>query len=458
MNLDVVILAAGKGTRMRSQTAKVLHPLAGKPLLHHVIETAKCLQPQALAVVIGHQGDEVRNASNCLGVTHWIEQKEQLGTGHAVQQAMPALSDSGSTIVLYGDVPLVSTDTLAAAVKATEAGDVGLVVATLDDPAELGRIVRDGTGAIQEIVEFKDATEELRKVSEINSGIVAVPTQRLAGWLDALNTDNAQGELYLTDIIAMAVRDGVTVQGIDAEPREVIGINDRAQLAEVERIYQRLRVNELMAQGVTVADPARVDLRGDVQIGADTFLDINVVLSGRVRIGSGVTISAGAVISDSEIGDGTFVHPHTVVEGARVGNNCSLGPFARIRPNTILEERVKIGNFVETKKTHLGAGSKASHLAYLGDATMGENCNVGAGAITANYDGVSKFETRAGAGVFVGTNVTMVAPLDLGDNAFLAAGSTVTNAVEAGGLAVARGKQRNISGWVRPDQRKSETE
>ncbi len=452
MNLDVVILAAGKGTRMRSALAKVLHPLAGKPLLHHVIETAQALDPRSMTVVIGHQGEEVQAAS-CNYSVAWVEQKEQLGTGHAVQQVMPNIEHDGATIVLYGDVPLVSAHTLQAAADSAAAGNVGLVVADLADPAELGRIVRDSDGAIQEIVEYKDATDQLRQISEINSGIVAVPSGQLDGWLGQLKTDNAQGELYLTDVIAMAVADGVTVDGIVATPEEVIGINDRAQLAEVERIYQLSRAAELMREGVTLADPARVDIRGDVKVGPDSFIDINVVLEGHVRIGSGVQIGAGVCIKDASIGDGTTVHPHTVIEGAQVAANCSLGPFARIRPNTVLEDGVKIGNFVETKKSHLGPGTKASHLAYLGDATLGANCNVGAGAITANYDGINKFETKGGDGVFVGTNVTMVAPLNLGDDAFLAAGSTVTNDVDANGLAVARGKQRNIDGWQRPDRK-----
>lgn len=452
MDLDVVILAAGKGTRMRSKLPKVLHPMAGKPMLLHVLDAAQALRARTLGVVVGHGADIVRDRVDavCPGVT-WVHQAEQLGTGHAVQEAMKVVPQDGVVLVLYGDVPLVSTDTLNSAVAQAQAGNVGLVTAEMADPAQLGRIVRDAEGAILAIVEFKDADAAQRQINEINSGIMAIPGPHLMGWLDRLNTDNAQGELYLTDIIAMAVNDAVSVVAVHATPAEVTGVNDRVQLAEVERIYQQQQAAALMRAGVTMADPSRVDIRGQVTAGEDCFLDINVVLEGEVSLGHGVRIGAGAVISNASLGDNTEVHPHTVVEGATVAANCALGPFARIRPNTVLEDGVKIGNFVETKKSHLGPGTKASHLAYLGDATFGKDCNIGAGAITANYDGVNKFPTNAGDNVFVGTNVTMVAPLNLKDAAFLAAGSTVTKVVEAGSLAVARGRQKNKANWPRPD-------
>lgn len=451
MNLDLVILAAGKGTRMRSSLAKVLHPLGGKALLKHVVETASELAPRHTCVVIGNQGQAVQAAMASAKIT-WVEQTEQLGTGHAVGEAMAHLPADGIVLVLYGDVPLVEASTLARAVAQAEHGRVGLVTAIFDDPAELGRIVRNAEGMVQAIVEYKDADSPTRNITEINSGIMALPAADLVLWLAQLDTDNAQGELYLTDVIAMAVSEGKEVKSIQASPHEVIGINDRVQLAQVERIYQRIRVEEIMLGGVTVADPGRVDIRGEVSIGEDSYVDVNVVFEGEVTIGAGCRIGAGAIIQDSVIGPNTVVHPHCTIEGATIAANCSIGPFARIRPDTVLEQGVKIGNFVETKKAHLGVGTKAGHLAYLGDTTLGANCNVGAGAITANYDGVKKHETKAGDHVFIGTNVTMVAPLELKDWAFLAAGSTVTNDVGENDLAVARGKQRNLPGWKRPDQ------
>ncbi len=456
MTLDVVILAAGKGTRMCSKHAKVLHTLAGRSLIQHVVNTTHTLQPSRLAVVVGHQAEEVKSHLGDGPV--WVHQTEQLGTGHAVKLAMQALPSGADEVVLilYGDVPLASQATLSRAVDAAQAGCVGLVTAEFDDPAELGRIVRDTNGRIQRIVEYKDATPEERNLHEINSGILAVPGSRLREWLERIEPHNAQGEYYLTDIIEFAVADGVAVEGVVAEtPAEVTGVNDRAQLAELERIYQNREARRLMAAGVSIADPERIDIRGVVSAGQDCFLDVNVVLEGTVELGEGVRIGPGSVIIDSSLGAGTQVHPHTVVEGATVAANCSLGPFARIRPGTQLDDGVKIGNFVETKKSHLGAGSKASHLAYLGDATIGVNVNVGAGTVTCNYDGVDKHATVIGDGVFVGTNSTLVAPLEIADGAFVAAGSTVTVKVESRDLAVGRAKQRNIKGWTRPDQRKS---
>jgi bifunctional UDP-N-acetylglucosamine pyrophosphorylase/glucosamine-1-phosphate N-acetyltransferase len=407
--------------------------------------------------VVGYEGDAVR-ASVTEPVT-WVHQKEQLGTAHAVGEALPSLGDDGIVLVLYGDVPLVSLSTLKACCDAALAGRVGLVTAHFDDPAELGRIVRGADGEIQRIVEFRDASAKERALAEINSGIIALPAERLAAWLPQITADNNQAEYYLTDVIALAVADGVAVQGVTAaSAAEVTGVNDRGQLAQLERIYQQRQAARLMAQGVTIADPNRLDIRGRVEAGVDCFLDINVVLTGTVKLGNGVRVGPGAVISDSELGDGTHVHAHTVVDGALVAQNCSLGPFARIRPGTRLESGVKIGNFVETKKAHLGAGTKASHLAYLGDAVLGADCNVGAGTVTCNYDGISKHQTDIGDGVFVGTNSTLVAPITIEDGAFVAAGSTVTNTVGAGELAVGRTRQRNIKGWVRPDQRRKNAE
>ena len=451
--LDIVILAAGKGTRMRSNRAKVLHEVAGRPMLTHVLDTVRALAPRNIAVVVGHQADAVQAAIE--GEVIWVEQTEQLGTGHAVQQAMANLPGDGSVIVLYGDVPLVSEATVRACADAALGEHTGLVIARFEDPAELGRIVRDANGGITEIVEYKDADDAVRAIDEINSGIVAATTANMNRWLSQVQPNNNQGEYYLTDIIAMSVADGVQVVGVEAaSPAEVTGVNDRVQLAEIERIYQRREAERLMRAGVTIADPERVDIRGTVTTGDDCFIDINVVLEGEVSLGRGVTIGPGAMVIDSTLGDDVAVHAHTVVEGATLARDVSVGPFARIRPGSILDDGVKIGNFVETKKSHLGAGTKASHLAYLGDATIGKNCNIGAGSVTCNYDGIEKHPTTIGDEVFVGTNSTMVAPLVVEDGAFLAAGSTITSKVGKGDLAVGRGKQRNIQGWTRPDKRK----
>ena len=454
-NLNVVILAAGKGTRMRSNRAKVLHEIAGRSMLAHVIDTVNGLAPDKLAVVVGHQADEVR-ASVAQDIV-WVDQAEQKGTGHAVKLALEVLPEQGVTLVLYGDVPLVSGSTLEQAVAAARTGEVGLVTAQFDDPAQLGRIVRGPMGSIERIVEFKDASDAERGISEINSGIVAVPTAQLHGWLQQVTPNNAQGEYYLTDIIEMAVADEVTVQGIVAtDPDEVIGVNDRLQLAQLERIHQRTCAEALMRDGATLADPDRLDVRGEVTVGADCFIDINVVFEGAVTLGDGVHVGPGCVISNSSIGDGAQINPHTLIDQAQIGPRCAVGPFARVRPGTVLAEEVRIGNFVETKKTSMGRASKANHLAYLGDATIGEDCNIGAGTITCNYDGIDKHPTTIGDGVFVGTNSTLVAPISIDDNGFVAAGSTVTVKVGSDQLAVGRAKQRNISGWVRPDRRNTE--
>ncbi|MEM9621244.1 MAG: bifunctional UDP-N-acetylglucosamine diphosphorylase/glucosamine-1-phosphate N-acetyltransferase GlmU [Pseudomonadota bacterium] len=453
IDLDVVILAAGQGTRMRSSTPKVLHTLAGRSLLQHVIDTAETLTARNVAVVVGHQADTVQGSIDA--DVRWVQQPEQLGTGHAVQLAMSQLPGDGVVVVLYGDVPLISVQVLTNAIESAKEGSVGLVVADFADPAELGRIVRNEAGEIQRIVEFKDADQQERSITEINSGILAVPGAHLQEWLGRLKPNNKQGEYYLTDIIAMAVADGVAVEGVMAHtPEEVAGINDRVQLAALERYYQQREAERLMRAGVTIADPTRLDIRGSVEAGEDCFLDVNVVLQGKVVLGKGVRIGPGSVVTDAQIGDFTEVHAHTLIEDASIAAHVSVGPFARVRPGSVFAEGVRIGNFVETKKAQLGAGSKANHLAYLGDTVIGEACNVGAGSVTCNYDGVNKHSTNIGDNVFVGTNSTLVAPLDIHDGAFVAAGSTVTSTVDKDDLAVGRGKQRNIKGWVRPDKRK----
>ncbi|MFW6092358.1 MAG: bifunctional UDP-N-acetylglucosamine diphosphorylase/glucosamine-1-phosphate N-acetyltransferase GlmU [Pseudomonadota bacterium] len=452
--LEVVVLAAGQGTRMASRRPKVLHTLAGRTLLQHVLDTAGALEPARIHVVVGHAADAVRAA--VVDEVNFVTQAEQRGTGHAVAQALPSVADDALVLVVYGDVPLVTASTLQACVGAAADGALALVTACPDDPGQLGRIVRDPNGAITGIVEYRDADEHERGIREINSGIMAAPRALLAPYLADLSADNAQGEYYLTDTVAMAVRDDVPVAGLAAaDPGEVAGINDRIELAAAERRYQRKQVEALMMGGVTVADPARLDVRGVVTSGRDCFVDVNVVFEGEVVLGDGVCIGPGCVVRDAVIGDNTVLEPHTLVDGARVGSDCALGPFARLRPGTELAQQVRIGNFVETKKASLGPGSKANHLAYLGDASLGEACNVGAGTITCNYDGLGKHPTTIGDRVFVGSNATLVAPLELDSDAYVAAGSTVTQHVGAGDLAVGRGRQRNIHGWVRPDRRKS---
>lgn len=453
MQTDIVVLAAGKGSRMQSAIAKVLHHLAGKPLINHVIETAQQLNPRSISVVIGHQGVDVQTALAAQENLTWVQQSEQLGTGHAVKLAKDGLAQDGIMLILYGDVPLISEETIAACERAAREGAVGLVVANFADAAELGRIIRDDNGAITAIVEYKDASEAERQITEINSGILAAPTRLLAGWLEQLRSDNAQQEYYLTDVIAMAVRDAIRVVPITAKSEaEVTGVNDRVQLAQLERQLQLSRCNTLMLAGASFADPARVDIRGELIVGKDCFIDVNVVFEGVVELADGVSIGPGSVVSDSRLGSGTQVLPNTIVEGAEVGSGCSLGPFARIRPGSVLDSGVKIGNFVETKKTHLGRNAKASHLAYLGDAQIGKDVNIGAGTVTCNYDGVNKHATNIGDGAFVGTNSTLVAPIQIEQGAFVAAGSTLTKKVDANQLAVGRGRQRNIDGWLRPSK------
>jgi bifunctional UDP-N-acetylglucosamine pyrophosphorylase/glucosamine-1-phosphate N-acetyltransferase len=459
LQLEAVVLAAGKGTRMKSQRSKVLHELAGKPMLHHVLDQAAALGAQQTHVVIGNQAEQVRAATP--HPVSWVMQTEQLGTGHAVLQAMPGVSDDSVVLVLYGDVPLASPALLGDAVAATAGGAVALVTADFEDPAQLGRIVREN-GAIQSIVEYKDATDTQREIREINSGILAVPATQLKRYLAEIaevGPQNKQGEYYLTDLIALAVRDRVAVHGIKApQPQQVMGVNDRIQLAELERFYQQQRATELMRNGVTLADPARLDVRGALTVAEDVFIDVNVVFEGEVSLGSGVYVGPNCVIRDTAIEAGARIEASSVVEGARIGADATVGPFARIRTGTVLGERVKIGNFVETKKTTLGNDSKASHLTYLGDATLGEGCNVGAGTVTCNYDGIAKHQTTIGDGVFVGTNSTLVAPLTLGDDAFVAAGSTITKSLDKAELGVGRGRQKSIQGWVRPDRRPTDTD
>ena len=435
MSLTVVILAAGQGKRMHSALPKVLQPLAGRPLLAHVMEAARALDPAAIRVVHGHGADAVRAAFPDPDLD-WVLQAERLGTGHAVQTALPGVPDDHVVLVLCGDVPLVQPSTLRALVSAAAEG-VGLLTVDLDDPTGYGRIVRDERGRVQRIVEHRDADEATRRIPEINTGILALPAARLAGWLQRVTNDNAQGEFYLTDVIALAVADGVPVAAVKApEPDEVAGVNDRRQLAHLERAYQRRTADALMAAGTTIVDPARIDVRGELICGRDVVIDVNCVFEGRV-----------------ELGDGVRIAPNSVLENCTVGAGTTVGPFARIRPGTVVGQGARVGNFVELKNAELADGAKVPHLSYVGDASVGEKANVGAGTITCNYDGANKHRTVIGARAFIGSNTALVAPVNIGEDATIGAGSVVTKDAPAGKLTVARGKQTTIDNWQRPTKK-----
>ncbi|WOC79850.1 bifunctional UDP-N-acetylglucosamine diphosphorylase/glucosamine-1-phosphate N-acetyltransferase GlmU [Stutzerimonas frequens] len=454
MSLDIVILAAGQGTRMRSALPKVLHPVAGQSMLGHVISTARALQPRSIQVVIGHGAEQVRQ--RLVGDDlNYVVQAEQLGTGHAVAQALPNLS-AERVLILYGDVPLIEAETLQRLLQKVGPEQLALLTVTLDDPTGYGRIVRDAHGEVQAIVEHKDASAEQKAIREGNTGILAVPGSRIGEWLGRLSNSNAQGEYYLTDVIAMAVADGLRVATEQPQDAlEVQGANDRIQLAELERHYQLRAARRLMAQGVTLRDPSRFDLRGDVSVGRDVLIDVNVVLEGEVVIEDDVQIGPNCVIKDSTLRRGAIVKANSHLDGAVVGEGADCGPFARLRPGSTLGAKAHVGNFVEMKNASLGDGAKAGHLSYLGDAEIGARTNIGAGTITCNYDGANKFKTVMGEDVFIGSNSSLVAPLNLGDGATTGAGSTITADVPAHTLALGRGRQRNIDGWQRPVKNKS---
>lgn len=454
MNLSVVILAAGQGKRMQSDLPKVLQPLAGKPLLAHVIDCARELNAGDIHIVYGHGGDTVRAAFPDAGL-QWALQAQQLGTGHAVMQAMPQIADDRLVLILYGDVPLIRRDTLARLIAGVSDKTIGVLTVLLDDPAGYGRIVRDAAGKVVRIVEQRDANTKERAIREINTGLMAVPAQHLRRWLSALRNDNAQGEYYLTDIVTAAVRDGFVVNGVIAPTvPEVLGINDKVQLAEVEAAHRLQKARELMLAGATVADPARLDVRGTVQIGRDVYLDINTVLIGNVRLGDRVHVGPNCVISNAVIGNDVQILPNCVIDEAQVDEGCHIGPFARLRPGTHLHRSVHIGNFVEVKKSTLGEGSKANHLTYLGDAVIGSRVNVGAGTVTCNYDGANKSVTRIGDGAFIGSGTMLVAPVQVGANATIGAGSTITHPAPADKLTLERSKQVTVEGWTRPVKKK----
>ena len=447
--LQVVILAAGKGTRMKSALPKVLHRLAGKPLLGHVVDAAKALAAERIVVVYGHGGEAVPAAFSESGAS-FVLQEPQLGTGDAVRKALPALADQGVTLVLYGDVPLTRVSTIQ---RVCDAAREALCVLTveLENPTGYGRIVRDGTGAVQAIVEEKDAGEAIRHIREINTGIIALPSAWLKEWVGALRNDNAQGEYYLTDVIGMAAREGKPIRTAQPDTEwEVAGVNSREQLAQLERVRQQEIAVTLMTNGVTLADPARIDVRGELQCARDVIIDVGCVFEGRVSIGEGAEIGPYCVIKDTAIAAGSKVQAYSHFEGAQVGEAARIGPFARLRPGAALARDVHIGNFVEVKASSLGDGSKANHLAYIGDSEIGRNVNVGAGTITCNYDGANKYRTIIEDDVFIGSDTQLVAPVRVGKGATLGAGTTLTKDAPPGELTISRAKQTTIAGWKRP--------
>lgn len=448
--LHVVILAAGQGSRMKSALPKVLHSLAGRPMLQHVIATAHQLGADKIHTVIGHGAMQVKERIEDDAI-HWVEQTERLGTGHAVAQVLDDLPDDARVLVLYGDVPLIHERTLETLVNHITPDSLGLLTVPMDDPTGYGRIVRDDQDRVTSIVEQKDANDDQKRIREVNTGILGVMSSQLKTWLPRLSNDNAQGEYYLTDIIAMAANDEIAV--VVNQPHdlhEVQGVNNRVQLAELERWFQRHQAERLMLDGVTLADPERIDVRGNLRVGTDVFIDINVVFEGDVTIGNNVHIGPGCVVKDAQVGDGTEIKAYSVIESSVIGENGQIGPYARFRPGNQLAANAKVGNFVELKKAVVGEGSKINHLSYVGDATLGKRVNVGAGTITCNYDGANKYQTVIGDGVFVGSNSSLVAPVTIAPEATIGAGSTITRDVADSELAVARGRQRNISGWEKP--------
>ena len=454
--VSIVVLAAGAGKRMRSSRPKVLQPLAGRSLLAHVLSAAERLHPAGVHVVYGHGGDAVRAAFADQPELHWAEQAERLGTGHAVAQALPAVPDDHRVLVLCGDVPLLRSETLEALLAGAGSG-VGVLTVELADPNGYGRIVRDAAGRVCRIVEQRDADEATLAVREVNTGVIVAPAGRLRAWLSRLTNHNAQGEYYLTDVIAMAVAEGLAVAGVRAgDPDEVAGINTRLQLVEAEAALRRREARALLEQGATLADPARIDIRGRVTVGEDVFLDANVTLEGRVELGDGVRVGPNVVLRDVRLGAGTVVHPFSLLEGVRCGRDCQLGPYARLRPGCELADGVKIGNFVEVKNTRMATGAKANHLSYVGDAEVGEDVNIGAGTITCNYDGANKHRTVIGDGAFIGSGVELVAPVEIGAGATIGAGSTISKDAPPGQLTIARARQTTLTRWQRPVKRRSD--
>ncbi len=452
--LNVVILAAGKGTRMKSDLPKVLHPLAGKPLLGHVLAAADSLAPEKICVVYGHGGEVLPQAIARPDLA-WAKQEPQLGTGHAVQQAVPYLNPDALCLILYGDVPLTRPETLQEMTLIAREGVIALLTVRLANPAGYGRIVRNARGQVERIVEHKDASPEELAINEVNTGILCLPAGKLAGWLSRLTNKNAQGEYYLTDVIGMAAAEGEKV--IPCHPAaewEVLGINSRQQLAELERTHQSNIADTLMVQGVTLIDPARIDVRGSLECGKDVLIDVNCVFEGRVVLGDGVKVGANCVLKDTQVEAGVEIRPFCHFEGAKVGARAQIGPFSRLRPGTDLAEETHIGNFVEIKNSQVGFNSKINHLSYVGDATVGRKVNIGAGTITCNYDGANKFRTVIEDNAFIGSDTQLVAPVTVGEGATLGAGTTLTKDAPAGQLTLSRAKQLTIPGWQRPVKKK----
>lgn len=453
MSLSVVILAAGQGTRMYSDIPKVLHELAGKTLLEHVYQTAEVIPHRAISIVYGHGGERVPAIMQHLDV-NWVEQSEQLGTAHAVEQALPGIPDEDNVLILYGDVPLITEETLTALIEGASETGFALLSAYLDDPRGYGRIIRDQLGNVSAIVEEKDADDEQRCICEINTGLMVVRAEYLKRWIGIIENDNRQQEYYLTDIVELAIEDDIRVNCLLADSSiEIQGINNRVQLAEAERYYQLVQAHHLMQQGVGLLDPARFDLRGELEVGRDNVFDINVVIEGKVKLGNNVHIGANCYIKDSVIADNVRVLPNTVIEKAVIGNDCRIGPFARIRPDTTLDDEVHIGNFVELKKADIGTGTKINHLSYVGDSHIGKQTNIGAGVITCNYDGANKHLTMIGDNVFVGSDVQLIAPVTVNSGATIAAGTTVSRDVKQDALAITRSEQREIKNWKRPKKK-----
>lgn len=453
MTTTVIILAAGKGTRMRSHLPKVLQPLAGRPLLGHVIQTAKQLNANNIITIFGHGGAQVQQQFQQENI-QWVEQTEQLGTGHAVQMTLPVLPHDGLSLILYGDVPLVRQQTLEKLLAVSSTTGIGMITLRVEDPTGYGRIIRE-SDKIQAIVEHKDASEQQRQIQEINTGIYCVSNQKLHEWLPKLSNNNVQGEYYLTDIVAMAVADGLEIASIQPDLAfEVEGVNDRLQLAALEREFQLQQAKSLMQQGVTLTDPSRFDLRGTLKIGQDVRIDINVIIEGDCELGDFVEIGAGCVLKNTKIAAGTKVQPYSIFEDAMVGENTQIGPFARLRPGAHLANEVHIGNFVEVKNTRIGVGSKANHFTYLGDAEVGAGSNIGAGTITCNYDGANKHKTVIGDAAFIGSNSSLVAPVSIGDGATVGAGSVITRNVPENTLAFERAQQIEKANYQRPQKLK----
>jgi bifunctional UDP-N-acetylglucosamine pyrophosphorylase/glucosamine-1-phosphate N-acetyltransferase len=455
MSLTTVILAAGQGKRMHSDTPKVLHKLAGVTLLEHVVNTSYQVNTQQPPVVIyGHAGDKVQHSLGHLNVT-WVAQDQQLGTGHALRQALPHLPDDGRVLILYGDVPLISADTLKNFIATTPQDTLGMLTTHLADPTGFGRIIRDSDGKIIKVTEEKDADVTARAIHEINSGIYLAPAKFLKAWLPALTNKNVQQEYYLTDIIPLASEQNVAIHAMHpGNYQEVLGINDRIQLAALERYYQRRLAEKLMRQGVTLLDPNRFDVRGDLVVGSDTIIDINVIIEGHVKIGNHCNIGPNVILRNTVIGDHVEIRANSVIDGAEIAEHCTVGPFARLRPGTVLMARSHIGNFVEIKNSDIGIGSKVNHLSYIGDSEIGKSVNVGAGSITCNYDGVNKHRTIIGDNAFIGSNSSLIAPITIGAGATIGAGSIITRDAPAEQLTVARAQQKSIANWHRPGKDK----